>query len=651
MVEPKRPAAAPAPQAHGGDLMKMFEGPGEETLAEGQRKLVESARNVFKELEKLLRAIGLYGHEHQGTQRFRGVFRQAVRGMFAQTQERIDLTVGPYEFTLYDQVVYQNANPEKNFVYKFFQDGVRRLRFDPDVTDKELDDLLDVMLTNWDDPTLFEDDSVTVMWSKEFEHITYKVIESFREDTAGPGEDDGYTVDAVVGRVKSAAPTDRIEVREAGARPSRPGQPMPSPGGGGGGGGLGGGRKADLTRSLITEADLGHFQEAPFAMDEHEFGVLRDIVAGASANTLEKFIEILFKVCLVPDAASRDRALSSLERIVELLLSADRYADLGRVMQRVRSLTGPSGELLFENLEVIDGIFDRWGTTAFVEAVIERLTHPHEVDAARLALLLKYLNPSAGIEIARQLHRVQVPERRAAILEFLPEMLAGNLKEVGRLLQSCEGTTAHEIMRALRTVEGLDILPAVQGALSNPDGTVRLEALGALPPDKLHVYLSHILNALKDKSKVVRGKAIHLLARMPSPQVHSHLVQRIRDRDFGDIDLDEKRRFFAAAALTGNPTPWFVELLDDRSLLQRKESEEMRACAAVGLALRMHAPAVPLFEREIARKFQTEVVRDSAQWALQHVRQTREERTRQLYDILFKGTLTYPAGHPQGGTA
>lgn len=67
----------------------------------------------------------------------------------------------------------------------------------------------------------------------------------------------------------------------------------------------------------------------------------------------------------------------------------------------------------------------------------------------------------------------------------------------------------------------------------------------------------------------------------------------------------------------------------------------MRGCAAIGLALRMHGPAVPVFEREKSRKLQSDVVRESVQWAIQHVRQPREERTRQLYDILFKGTLTF----------
>lgn len=664
MAELKRTVPAGG-HAHGGDLMKMFEGPGEETLGEVQKRAVETARNAFKELEKLMRAVGLYGHQHPGAQRFRTLFHQAVAAALPGDDDRIELNVGPYELTMYEQVIFQNAAPEKNFIYKFFQDGVRRLRFHHGLTTKELDDFLDVLTTNWDDPALFEDDSVTLMWTKDFEHITYKVIESFKEDGPIATEADGYTVEGVVARVKAEGPPpERIDVVEAGraGSPMR-GQPMRTdppgdPGSSSGAGGLGrsGGqqRRGDLTSALISDHDMERFEESPFAMDEHEFNVLRRIVETTGQETLEKFIEILFKVGLVEDVAgTHAKVMTTFDRIVELLMSAHRTGDLHRVLAKVRSLTGPEGELLFENLDAINHIFERWGTATFVDGVATLLNDPNLPQPELLVGLLRLLNPSAAAHIARAAGKVTIPDRRTAVFDLLPEIIVGQLKEVSRILQTCDAAHAHDLIRVLRTLEGVDVTAAINGALSNPDPAVRLEALANLPSDKLHVYLQHILNALKDKSKVVRGKAIHLLARMPSPQVHTHLVQRIRDKDFGEIDLDEKRRFFAAAALTGNPTEWFMALLDERTFLQRKGDEEMRACAAVGLALRMFGPAVPIFERELKRKIQTDVVKESCQWALHHVRQTREERTRQLYDILFRGVLTHAApvaqGMPPGG--
>ncbi len=656
MAEIKRPPAGA--HGHGGDLMKMFEGPTEESLDETKRHAVDATRNAFKELEKLMRAVGLYGHEHQGTLRFRGLFHTAIQSLVPNEGDSVELVVGPYELTLHDQVVFQNAAPEKNFIYKFFQDGVRRLRFWHGITSKELDDFLDVLLTNWDDPTLFEDDSVTVMWSKEFEHFTYRVIESFREDGQIASDTEGYTVEAVVSRVKAAGrPPESIEVAEAGKAPGLRGQAMRPPATGGSGGGdagsgrLGQAKRIDLTTALITDADMVRFEESPFAMDEVDFARLRQLVEGTGQGTLEKFIEILFKVGLVPDVAgTHDKVLTTFDRIVELLLGARRTGDLERVMRKVRHLTGPEGDLLFENLDAINRIFDRWGTQGLIDQIADLINDPHVTEPAPLINLLRLQNPTAAPLIARAAGRVTIPDRRTAVFDLLPEIIPGQLREIARILQTCDAGHAHDLIRVLRSVEGIDILQAINGALNNPDAAVRLEALGNLPPDKLHVYLQYILNALKDKSKVVRGKAIHLLARMPSPQVHSHIVQRIRDKDFLEIDLDEKRRFFAAAALTGNPNEWLLGMLDDRSFLQRKGDEEMRACAAIGLALRMHAPALPLFERELKRKLQTDVVREACQWAMHHVRQTREERTRQLYDILFKGALSYAAGaQPTGG--
>ena len=60
----------------------------------------------------------------------------------------------------------------------------------------------------------------------------------------------------------------------------------------------------------------------------------------------------------------------------------------------------------------------------------------------------------------------------------------------------------------------------------------------------------------------------------------------------------------------------------------------------MGLALRMSAAALPLFEREMKRKLQSDQVREACAWALQHVRQNKEERTRQLYEIFFRGVLS-----------
>jgi hypothetical protein len=632
------------------DLMKMFDAPTEDTLGAAERALVEAGRVAFRELEKLLKNIGLYGADHQGTDRFRALFRDAIRAFVEARPEGVALAVGPYEFTIHDQPVYQNTNPDKNFVYKFFQDGVRRLTFEPGISDAELAGFTNILLTNWEDPALFEDDTVTLMWAQDFQHLHYQVVESFEEE-GDEGSD--HTVAAVVTRVKTAAPPatlDRVVAARSSTGPlpgisgASGGSSLGGPGAGAGSGGGGrlappGALRASLHDSLLSVDDLARFEESPFAMDEHDFERLRGVVLSAGAGTLEKFIEILFKVGLVSQAALHERVFVTFERITDTLLEGGRLDDLARVFARVRGLVGPEGELLFENVEEIDRVFDRVGTPARVARILEVFVRGDAVQVEGVLRLLRLLNPSASMHIVRGLSAVTQPERRAALLELLPETIPPYLKDLARVLQTCDGALAHELMRVLRGLDHPDVTTAVHAALNNPDAAVRLEALGALPTEKLGVYLPSILNALKDKSKTLRTKALNLLVRMPTPQVHAHLLQRVKDKDFAQVDLDEKRRYFVAVSLTGNANPWLMELLEGRSLLQKKAEEEQRACAAIGLALRMHAPAVPVFEREVARSYQSDVVREACTWAIQHVRQPRDVRTRQLYDVLFRGTL------------
>lgn len=642
-LNPPRAAPATSPAA-GGDIMKLFEGPTEESLTEAQRALVRRGREAFGELEKLIKNVALYGSDHQSVGRFRERFHQAIREL-VDAEGVVDIKIGPYDFLIHEQSVYQNQTPERNFVYKFFQDGVRSLRFEQGLEPDELDGFLDVLLTNWDDPALFEDDAVTLMWEKDFTHIRYKVIDSFSEESERDAEG-GYTVEAVIERVRegadevvdqaaaSAALADDLEFVGDGAL-------------GGGGVGRGIGRPV-LSGAGVTERDLERFEERPFAMDEQEFAMLRHVYEAAADQTLEKFIEILFKVCLAEDGpAERDRLLGFFERIAELLLESGRLGDLERVMLKVRSLTGPPGELLLENVEAINQIFARWSTPALVSSLLDAYDDPRFERPGVVLAICRLLDPAAAVPLAREGGRLQIAERRQTLFEMLPELIGGrHVREIGRLLQTADSAHAHDLLRVLRRIDHPEVQGAVSAAFSNPDPAVRLAALSTVPVDRAHVYLRFIQSALNDSSKVVRSKALHLLARVRTPQVHNHLMQRLREKDFAQLDLDEKRKYFVAAALTGDPSAYFMELLEARGLFKRQANEELRACAAVGLAVRMHRPAIPLLQREAKRRLTADAVREACVWALQHMASDREERTRQIYDIIFQGTLSAAPRRP-----
>ncbi|MCA9557448.1 MAG: hypothetical protein H6704_01110 [Myxococcales bacterium] len=631
MADERTPAA---PTGGGADIMRMFEGPGEEALEQDQRLLVAATRNAFRELEKLVKNIGLYGAAHKSIDRFRERLFVALTEVLELAPE-VEVVLGPYEFTLFDQVIYENPNVERNFIYKFYMDGIRRITFSAGLTYEEINDFVDVLLTDWDDPSLFEDDAVTMLWGKELPHVHYVVIDSFADDTA-EDEQHAYTVEGVIERVRTGADSEALQAQSTG-------------------GGAGGGRRSRRSIGQIapvvrlSEVDLDRFEEAPFAMDEAEFLTLKSVIHTTDRETLEKFIEILFKVNLAEAVSTADRQgriVNLFDRIADLLLSQGRIGDLERLLRKVRRLTGPGGTVIEENLAAIERIFDHWTHAEFVDRVMQGLSDPEFPYTASALAIAGLLNAGAVPHLAMAAGHVTIPERRQALFDLVGRRLAGQERAVAQLLRTVEAAHAHDLVRILRPVcVGDDLTAAVRYAMGSPHEAVRLEGLSLMPHDEAPRHLDLLYKALKDPGRTVRGKALHLLTRVGGPDVHAHIMGCIREREFGSYTLDEKRRYFAAAALTGDARAFFLETFHQGGLFG-KGNDAVRHCAAVALGIRLHRDAVPLFEKEIKRRLKHELVADACAWALQHMSCDREERTRQLYDIFFQGELRFaPPDH------
>lgn len=621
------------PPGAGGDIMQMFEGPDEASLDERQRARIATARETFRELEKLTKNIALYGREHQSVIRFRGRFFAAITALIGDG-DHVAFQIGPYDFTMLEQSVYQNPNPERNFIYRFYLDGVRHIFIDAGVTIEELDRFVDVLLTDWDDPALFEDDSVTLLWQANFERIRYVLIDNFDED-AREGEERLYTVAGVVDQVRGGPAGD--------AAPPAPGGPPPIPGAAGRAPARGQPvKRVDLSAAGLSEADLDRLVEAPFAMDEAEFHTLARVIGTHGRETLEKFIEILFKVNLAEDGDRAGRIVGLFDRIADLLLDSGRIGELERLLRKVRRLTGPGDVQLEDNLRAIERIFAHWSTPQFVERVLAPLlADPKHRYTPSILAICGLLNPTAVVPIASAAGRVRDEAASVELYRLVAAMLPGHERPVAELLRAVDAPHAHELLRILTAVGDPRALPAAaRFALQNDDARVRFEGLAALPIEDNPQVLELLFQALEDPARTVRSKAIHLIARVRRPEVHARVMAALDRKGFADFDLAEKRRYFAAAALTGDPQARFAEIFDGGGLIRSRAQDELRHCAAVALAVRLHREATPSFEKELARRLKSEIVTEAAEWALQHLQQDRETRTRQLYDIFFRGELT-----------
>ncbi|MGK0357767.1 MAG: hypothetical protein ACI9U2_000044 [Bradymonadia bacterium] len=605
---------APLQRGQRGDITQIFGGPSAEALEPAQRTRLDIARAAFGELVKLVKNIQLYGGDHQANAKFRERLFDAMSRML-DGQDALEIGIGPYEFTLYSQTIYENHSVERNFVYRFFMDGVRALTFEPGLSRAELDGLVDILLLDWDDPAYFEDDVVTMLWEKQFTNIEHRIAQGY-DDDAPDGEAHHYTIEGVIAKVRERA---AVQVAQGAAAKHRRSQVIhPNVG--------------------LTDANLVQFREHPFAMDEAEFRTLGGVIRTTGRETLEKFIEILFKVSAdvgADDGGARVAQLFS--RIADLQLDGGQLGELERLMRKVRRL-----ERATPDTDLIEGIFSAWSTPAFVGRVMRGLNDEQSVQTPSVLAVLGLLDGSLMPHICRQIGSIRVERNRTALIERLPMWLAETRTAliVARMLNEVDAALAHDLLAVFKTQSTEVLQAAVRAGMQNPQAKVRLECLASFGTAEIQQFRDLLFGALTDSAKTVRSRALQALTRVRDPDVHTRILQSVEAKAFGKYDLDEKRRYFVAAALTGDPTAQFISLLGETGLLSRSRiHEEARHCAAVALAVRLSPDVRPLFEKELGRRFKSEIVHEACAWGLGHMALEQKARTQQLYDLFYQGSL------------
>ena len=603
----------------GGDLLKMFEGPSAEGLSDAQRGLVLNAEKAFTDLDKLVTNIRMYGSKHQSVERFRARLFESVEVILSE-QETLAFEVRPYEICVLDQVIYENSNPENNFIYRMYLDGIRDLVLKRGLEIHEVDALVDVFLTDWDDPAFFEDDCVTLMWDANFANIEYGIVENFAEDVQ-QDDDSLYTIRGVLDRVRSANQNRPTNISSARAQVLK------------------------LDHLGIDKKDLASFQEVLFTMDEREFDVLKDTIQTTSREKLEKFIEILFKVSTIEtfDDARRNRVIKLFDRIGEFMLRKTSVGDFERFLRIIRRMGSNSEKTDLDEKISAEYIIDHWSKRDFVERISAPIMHgPYDFGASVVAIF-GLLNPhvmGAVTQVASDSTNIDFQER---ILELVTERFDGIERSVADVLRTAEPAFAHHLLSIfIKHGKREATTYAIRVSMKNANPEVRFEALSRIGEDEFELFSGLLLTALEDSSKSVRSKAIHLLARLPRPDVHRRIVACISNKAFQQYELDEKRRYYAAASLTGNANELWIKQFTATTLLGRAlpGQEDARHCAAVAMAIRLNTDAKPLFEKELERRIKAPVVVEGVKWSLQHLDADRTERTRQLYDLFFHGRLT-----------
>ena len=165
-------------------------------LEQAQKKQVELLRSFFYNIDRLHRNATLYHFEHTSVKGLKDRLAENIAQIFEAMSE-FTVEVQPFELVLFGHQVFEHQNVDNHYLFRMFQDGVRKLTIRRGLTEKELMSFCRLFVLDLSRPDLFEDDVVTLIWSEDFQHIT---IESndLLSTTATTSSEDQHSVKAIL---------------------------------------------------------------------------------------------------------------------------------------------------------------------------------------------------------------------------------------------------------------------------------------------------------------------------------------------------------------------------------------------------------------------------------------------------------------------
>jgi len=583
-------------------------------LESKQLQQVERIRAFFFNLDRLFRNATLYHFHHSSVEGLKKRLVDELTGVFEIASE-FTVEVQPFEIFLFGQQVFEHQNVDNHYVFRLYQDGLRSLTFRKGITEIELMELCQILVTDFTKTDLFEDDLITLIWSKEWANISIDVCDVVAEVTTQTKNYqlsmEGLIEQIGGNRTLSSSRRTRFSA-------------------------------LDLRELSLLRKDLSLLKFSSLELGQGEQIKLERMLRSNSRERFEKFVEILFQLHLQFSSSQLgrgERIAVLFDRIADTMLENGDFGQLERLVCKLRMLSRSDDADVTANRASIDYILEHWSQEVFVEQVLSPVL-AGRADMVHSAVgVLANLNESAVPAICRFGIEVSDPRVRDRLWNMVARNLKGHEIQVGRFLVSASIPVSRELVALLSEHgEPAQAAKSLLNGLRNAETSVRLEVLAAAEKIPAEHTLTLLLRSLSDADAAVRGKALHLLARRSLPVVVKAVLEVIDSPRFNDFSLDEKRRFCVTYGLVGGDLTAWTKHLVSRSLIESNESIELKHCTLVTLAVSVHPECTALSDRFITKK-KTPLLAEAAHWAQQHVQCSREERTRQLYAIFYSGKL------------
>jgi hypothetical protein len=521
---------------------------------------VKSTKALIQTFLQTLKGFRLYEADHPILSKF----LERVRKDFDQYFDEFDsfsLQIGEHRLYYRGNVVYENEDVKESLAFVFFKDGIRELQFSKGLEFKEIMDFLHIVRKS-DFLNRMEDDLVTLLWEKDFTHITFITVDEFLE---GSGIYVPATEEDLIKRSEYKGSQEE-GLQGKGDEGQLENSHAPSAGG--------------LEQAINPAPGQSLVEACQLTADERE-AIDREAQQEQQPEYIYVLIDNLIEILLHlgEDMDAYENMISYFDRVIEYLLE---QKEVGKTVELLKSLNDTMESMVLKDKQIfaIRRILEKSSTPHNIELLGKAMKGNGEVHSEAILQYLRFLNKQAIEPLCLLLGELESGKWRKAICDQMVELSREEIQPLSKFLSDRNPFLVSHILYILGKIGDPSAVKYLGNLVSHEDLKVREETLQVLNKfgDKGKDLIQKFL---RDSAPGMRTKAALFLARHGKVAAVKPLTEIILSEDFYKRDYEEKASFFRALGETGSKEaiPILKQIANKRRWFQKTKWNEMRQCA------------------------------------------------------------------------
>ncbi|HQR18530.1 MAG TPA: HEAT repeat domain-containing protein [Gemmatimonadales bacterium] len=545
----------------------------------------EQVEELLRTLTKASRAFQMYLPNNPMYHRAAQNLQTAFEPVWSAVDELV-LAVQETDFVWEGVVVYHQLHKADSLAWTLYKDGLRVLTLKKGVEQAELPRLLSVINKVRGLAPDAADDLFTLLWTEEFQYVDMRFAEFVQdfgtdEMVAGAKYAAGASFAAEVkkdlagvmegeGPGGVAAPGEEVEEGEATDAAGEAGGAVDT---------------ATRPKGVV---DLDEFDSTLYFLDGAEVDMLTaDLKLEYSRDLREASLTALYDLFEGEGTAEvREEILGVLEALFPSMLNAGEFRASAAVLRETRVLGERAPNLSPAHkarlVQFIEQLSEPAIVSQLMQALDEGTGRPSDADITEL---LRELRPKALATLVEWTPRLTSAPVRALVEAAVQHLASAHQGELLRLLRSGD---PEALPGAIELAGRLKLEGAVAGlgdVYGRADASLRLAATEALIQIGTPGALVLLERAIGDDDRGVRVAALKALSARGYKGALKRVEEVVQGKGRKDLDFNERRAFFEAyGAIAGAGGLGVLrDLIVRRGFFRRKQSADVRMCAALGL--------------------------------------------------------------------